>query len=110
LLNVKPLEILGNQSVTGLVYEDLTTQERRRIELDVIFVVIGSIPNSEFAKDLVEINQCGEIVVNPLSGRTSLTGIWAARVVTCLPYKQNNIAMGVAVRATLNLCDYLIRN
>ena len=110
LLNSKPLEIIGNQCVTNLVYEDLTTHERRKIELDGIFVEIGSIPNSEFAKDLLEINQCGEIVVNPLSGRTSLKGIWAAGDVTSLPYKQNNIAMGDAIRATLNLCDYLMQN
>jgi alkyl hydroperoxide reductase subunit F len=110
LLNAKPLEILGNQFVTGLVYEDLTTQERRKIDLDGIFVEIGSIPNSEFAKDLLEINQCGEIVVDPLSGRTSVKGIWAAGDVTSLPYKQNNIAMGDAVRATLNICDYLMKN
>ncbi len=110
LLNTKPLEILGNKSVTALVYEDLTTQAHRKLELDGIFVAIGSIPNSEFAQDLVAINQSGEIVVDPLSGRTSLKGIWAAGDVTSLPYKQNNIAMGDAVRATLNLCDYLLKN
>jgi alkyl hydroperoxide reductase subunit F len=109
LLNAKLLEILGNQSVTGLEYEDLTTQERRKIELDGVFVEIGSIPNSEFAKDLVEKNSHGEIIVDPLSGQTSVKGIWAAGDVTSLPYKQNNIAMGDAVRATLSICDYLMK-
>ena len=109
LLNTKALEILGNQFVTGLEYEDLTTHERRKIELDGIFVEIGSAPNSGFAKDLVEINQFGEIVVDPLNGKTSLNGIWAAGDVTSLPYKQNNIAMGDAVRATLSICDYLMK-
>jgi alkyl hydroperoxide reductase subunit F len=110
LLNAKPLEILGNQFVMGLIYEDLISHDWRKIELDSIFVEIGSIPNSDFAKDLVETNPFGEIVVDPLSGRTSVKGIWAAGDVTSLPYKQNNIAMGDAVRATLNICDYLRRN
>lgn len=110
LLNAKPLEILGNQFVMGLIYEDLISHDWRKIELDGIFVEIGSIPNSDFAKDLVETNPFGEIVVDPLSGRTSVKGIWAAGDVTSLPYKQNNIAMGDAVRATLNICDYLRRN
>jgi NADH-dependent peroxiredoxin subunit F len=110
LLHARPVEILGEKSVTGLMYEDLITKERKKLDLDGIFVAIGSIPNSEFAKDLVEVNTFGEIVVDPLSGRTSLTGIWAAGDVTSLPYKQNNIAMGDAVRATLNLRDYLVRN
>jgi len=110
LLNAKPLEILGNQFVTGLEYEDLTTHKREKIDLDGVFVEIGSVPNSEFAKDLVETNPYGEIVVDPLNGRTSVTGIWAAGDVTSLPYKQNNIAMGDAVRATLNICDHLMKD
>jgi NADH-dependent peroxiredoxin subunit F len=110
LLNARPVEILGEQSVTGLLYEDLLSKEAKKLELNAIFVAIGSIPNSEFARDLVEINNLGEIVVDPVSGRTSQTGIWAAGDVTSLPYKQNNIAMGDAIRATLNLRDYLIRN
>jgi len=110
LLHARPVEILGEQSVKSLMYEDLITRGRKKLDLDGIFVAIGSIPNSEFAKDLVEVNKFDEIVVDPYSGRTSLTGIWAAGDVTSLPYKQNNIAMGDAVRATLNLRDYLIRN
>jgi alkyl hydroperoxide reductase subunit F len=110
LLNAKPLENLGNQFVSGLIYEYLTTHEKRNIELDGIFIEIGSIPNSEFAKDLVKTNPYGEIVVDPLSGRTNVKGILAARDVTSLPSKQNNIAMGDAVRATLNICDYLLKD
>ena len=109
LLNAQLLEILGDQFVTGLVYEDLTTHEQKTLELDGIFVEVGSLPNSEFAKDLVETNQYGEIVVDPLNGRTSVEGIWAAGDVTSLPYKQNNIAMGDAVRATLSICDHLVK-
>ena len=110
LLHAKPVEILGDQAVTSLVYEDLLSKERQKLELEAIFVAIGSIPNSEFARDLVELNTFGEIVVDPLSGRTSLTGIWAAGDVTSLPYKQNNIAMGDAIRATLNLREYFLRS
>ena len=109
LLNAQLLEILGDQFVTGLVYEDLTTHGQKTLELDGIFVEVGSLPNSEFAKDLVETNQYGEIVVDPLNGRTSIEGIWAAGDVTSLPYKQNNIAMGDAVRATLSICDHLVK-
>ena len=109
LLHAQLLEILGDQFATGLVYEDLTTHEQKTLELDGIFVEVGSLPNSEFAKDLVETNQYGEIVVDPLNGRTSVEGIWAAGDVTSLPYKQNNIAMGDAVRATLSICDHLVK-
>ena len=77
------------------------------MELSGIFVEIGSLPNSEFVKNLVQIDKTEVIIVEPLSGKTSQEGIWAAGDVTNLPYKQNNIAMGDAIRAILNIYDYL---
>jgi alkyl hydroperoxide reductase subunit F len=85
----------------------LTAHERKKSKLDGVVVEIVVIPDNEFAKDLVKINQYGEIVVND---KNSVEGIWAAGDVTSLPYKQNNIAMGDAVRDTLNLCDYLMKD
>jgi alkyl hydroperoxide reductase subunit F len=98
---------IGFQFVTGLIYEDLTAHERKKSKLDGVFAQIVVIPDNEFAKDLVKINQYGEIVVND---KTSIGGIWAVGNVTSLPYKQNIIAMGDAVIATLNLCDYLMKD
>jgi alkyl hydroperoxide reductase subunit F len=91
----------------GSIYEDLTVNERKKSKLDGIVAQIVVISDNEFAKDLVKINQYGEIVVN---NKTSVEGIWAAGEVISLPYKQNIIAMGDAVRATLNLCDYLMKD
>jgi alkyl hydroperoxide reductase subunit F len=85
----------------------LTAHERKKSKLYGVVVEIVVIPDNEFAKDLVKINQYGEIVVND---KNSVEGIWAAGDVTSLPYKQNNIAMGDAVRDTLNLCDYLMKD
>jgi alkyl hydroperoxide reductase subunit F len=91
----------------GSIYEDLTVNERKKSKLDGIVAQIVVISDNEFAKYLVKINQYGEIVVN---NKTSVEGIWAAGEVISLPYKQNIIAMGDAVRATLNLCDYLMKD
>ena len=67
---------------------------------DGIFVQIGLLPNSQFAKDIVETNQFGEIVVDN-KGRTSVPGIYAAGDVTTTPFKQIIIAMGEGAKAAL---------
>lgn len=97
--NAELLEVKGNNFVTGLVYKDRVSGERKELSAGGIFVEIGSIPNSEMVKDLVEVDQRGEIVIDHKTCRTSVEGIWAAGDVTDQPYKQNNISMGDAVKA-----------
>lgn len=105
ILNAKPKEIIGEILVTGLKYE--VNGEERFLEVGGVFVEIGSVPNSEMAEDLVQINDHGEVMVNFQHARTSHPGIFAAGDVTDDPYKQNNIAVGDAVRAALACYAYL---
>ena len=86
--------------VVGLEYEDRTSGETKRVDLDGIFVQIGLLPNSGFVKDLVETTKLGEIVIDN-KGRTSKAGIYAAGDVTTVPYKQIVIAMGEGAKAAL---------
>ena len=102
-------EILGDDFVRGLKYEDRKSGELRELKLDGVFVAIGYQSNSGLAKNLVEINQWGKIVVNHQSQTTSLEGVWAAGDVTDVFYNQINIAVGDAVKAVLNIYDYLNR-
>ena len=48
---------------------------------------IGLIPNSELAKDVVEMTKYGEIIIDDKC-RTNAKGIYAAGDVTTVPYKQ----------------------
>ncbi len=104
----KVKEILGAQTgkVTGIKYEDKEGNEQE-LKLDGVFVEIGSVPNSEIVRGLVEINPQGEVVVDHKTQRSSLLGIWAAGDVSDVLYKQNNISAGDAVKAVLNIYDYL---
>ena len=92
--------------MAGLRYKDLKSNEAKTLELQGVFVEIGTIPNSESVKDLVEMNKFGEILVDHKTQRTSRKGIWAAGDVTDVLYKQNNISAGDAVKAVLNIYDY----
>jgi len=106
----KPLEIEGDKFVENLKYEDRNTGEIKEIRLEGVFVEVGSIPNADMVKDLVELNKYGEIVVDHKTQRTSCEGIWAAGDVSDVIYKQNNISAGDAVKAVLDIYGNLNKN
>ena len=106
-LNAITTEIIGDKFVTGLRYKDVKTGEEKELKVDGVFVEIGSVPNTEFLGDLVEKNGWGEIIIDHKTQRASQEGIWAAGDATDVLYKQNNISAGDAVKAVLNIYDYL---
>lgn len=94
-------KVIGDgQKVVGLLYKDRKTEKEIQVDLDGIFVQIGLLPNSQFVKDLVEVNKFGEIVIDNKC-RTSIPGIYAAGDVTTVPFKQIVIAMGEGAKAAL---------
>src|SRR3989344_1009300 len=101
ILNAKTLEILGNQFVNGIKYKDRKTGEEKVLPVDGVFVEIGSVPNTETVKELVELDNWGQIVINAKHASTSHPGVFAAGDITDDPYKQNNISAGDGVRAAL---------
>jgi len=70
-----------------------------------VFVEIGLVPNSDFVKDLGQLNEIGHVVVDAKTQATSCPGIWAAGDVSDVLYDQNNISVGDAIKATLNIYD-----
>ncbi|MDD0851730.1 alkyl hydroperoxide reductase subunit F [Halobacteriovorax sp. GB3] len=99
--NARTSEVLGDgDKVVALEYEERESGEMKKVELDGVFVQIGLKPNSEFIKDVVEVNRFGEIVVDQKC-RTNVKGIYAAGDVTTVPYKQIIIAMGEGAKASL---------
>lgn len=99
LTPTEPTEILGDNFVTGLKYKNLETEEEKELAVSGIFVEIGAIPTTDFAKDLVELNEMGSIKVNCKNQKTICPGIWSAGDCTDALYHQNNIASGDAVKA-----------
>jgi len=101
-------EILGDQSVGGLRYQDRQTGKAQKLAVTGVFVAIGSIPNSDIMQGLVDTNQAGEILVDYKTAQTSRKGIFAAGDVTSDPFKQNNISAGDGVRAALSAYHYIM--
>ena len=107
LLNVNTLEVTGENFVDGLIYEDIKSGEKTKLEVKGVFVEIGQIPNSDIAMGLLALNDYKHIVVDPYTQKTSVPGIWAAGDVTDVRYHQNNISAGDAVKALEDIYNYL---
>lgn len=107
--NAKTTEVVGEDHVTGIRYEDMSTGEEHLLNLDGIFVQIGLLPNTSWLKDAVELNERGEIVIDR-NNNTNVPGIFAAGDVTDQKNKQIIISMGAGANAALNAFDYIIRN
>lgn len=99
--------ILGEGKVTGITALNSETNTPEDIMLDGVFVEIGMVPNTEFVKDILQLNERGEIVVDARTAATSRPGIFATGDATDLPYKQNNISAGVGVTAALSAYDFV---
>lgn len=107
LSEVDVKEIIGDKFVKGLVYQELRGGEQKKIELDGIFVEIGSTPASAFLNGLLRCNDKGEIIVDHNSCATSVPGIFAAGDVTDISGKQIIIAAGEGAKAALGAYEYL---
>ncbi len=101
-------EVFGDQKVQGLRYTDRTSNETHELDIEGVFVQIGLVPNTKFLKDVVDLTQTGEIMIDS-HGRTNIPGVLAAGDCTNVAYKQIIIAMGAGSTAALSAFDYLIR-
>lgn len=103
-------EIMGEQFVTGMKYTDRKDGQTKELKVDGVFVEIGAVPNSDFVKDLVKLNERGEIIVDHKTEQSSDSGIWAVGDVSDVLYKQNNVSAGDAIKAVLNIYDRLTKH
>lgn len=109
ILRAEITKITGDQFVSGVSYKDIGTGEEKMLAADGIFIEIGSLPNSEMVKGLVELDRWGQVKIDSKHASTSHPGIFAAGDITDDPYKQNNISAGDAVKAALAAYGYLLR-
>jgi thioredoxin reductase len=76
--NATSKEVKGDKFVTAFVYTDNNTNTDIELSVTGIFVEIGSLPTTYFAKDLVKMDQWNHIIVDPRTQMTSTKGIWSA--------------------------------
>jgi thioredoxin reductase (NADPH) len=113
VLQTENIEILYNTIVKkefgarflegGIIIQD---KKEKELKFDGIFVFVGMKINSELVKDLVQINEKGEIKVD-LNMKTSLNGMYAAGDVRENSVKQVVAAAGDGAVAALNVVKYI---
>lgn len=108
IFNAQTKEVTGDKMVTGLTYVDAVSKQEKILAVGGVFVEIGSVPNSEIVKGLVDIDQYGQVIINSKNAGTSHPGIFAAGDITDDPFKQNNISAGDAVKAALSAYAYIL--
>ncbi len=105
--NTDIVSVEGDMFVSGVTYKNSKTGETAQLPVTGIFIEIGSVPATDFAKDVVQRTEFNTVVTDPRTQRTSQPGIWAAGDCTDGLYHQNNIAAGDAVKALEDIYLYL---
>lgn len=105
-LETQILEIFGEDVMKGIRVKDKSAGEELELHADGIFIEIGHLPNLGPFKDILTLNDKGEILVDE-KNRTSVSGIYAAGDVTNIPYKQIIIAASDGAKAALAANEYL---
>jgi len=107
VVNTEILEVHGEKFVNGLSYKDTETGETQKLDVTGIFVEIGSVPTTEYVKELVDLDDYNRVKIDPWNQRASVEGIWSAGDCTNILYHQNNIAAGDGVRALEDIYVWL---
>ena len=102
------LEIQGKEKVEGIVIQSQDIQAKRQIPCRGVFIQIGLLPNTEFCQDLVELNEKGEIIIDP-DCSTNIEGIFACGDVTNCFGKRIIIASGEGAKACLGVKRHLLQ-
>ena len=107
ITNAALKEIRGDKFVNSIIYQNRKTGQDEELKVEGVFVEIGLLPASSFAKDLVELNERGEIKVDFETFQTKTPGLFAAGDVNIGRFKQIVIACGEGAKAALAAYDYL---
>lgn len=96
----------GQDHLESVDIKNLRTGKTVNFKTDGVFIFIGYVPNTEFVKGKVELNQWGEIVVKP-DMSTSIEGVYAAGDSIVKRYRQVTTAVADGTIAALAASNYL---
>ena len=101
-----PYRIDGAEMVEALEVKDVKTGEVRTLPVNGVFMYIGQIPNTEWLKGVVELDETGYIVIDQ-DMRTSRPGVYAAGDAAVSELKQIAMATGQGALAAVQAEKYL---
>lgn len=106
-------EILGDNSrpgglkVTGIKLKDAVTGGERVLPIQGVFLAIGHIPNTDFLKGVVDLDQDGYAITKPHSTSTNVPGLFVAGDAQDRVFRQAVTAAGSGCMAAIEAERYL---
>jgi len=113
VFNTPNIEIIYNETVKKVIgkefVEGIMLSSNKELKVDGVFVFVGMKVNNELVKDLVELNEWGEVKVD-LNMKTTKDGLYAAGDIRENSIKQVIAAAGDGAIAAINACKYIDEN
>lgn len=99
-------EIAGSDKVEKVVLKNVKTGEKDELNVDGVFVYVGTEPNIKFVADYFKTDERGYIVTDQFL-RTNIPGVFAAGDIRNTPLRQVATAVGDGALAAVQVEKYL---
>ncbi|MBI1373700.1 MAG: thioredoxin-disulfide reductase [Phycisphaera sp.] len=101
--NTKPVDVLGDEKITGVTLENTKTGERHEMALGGLFLAIGHTPITGFLDGQIDLDEKGYIKLpKPYYSYTNVEGVFAAGDVADSVYRQAITAAGMGCKSAID--------
>jgi thioredoxin reductase (NADPH) len=101
-LNVAPVQVLGDKTMSGLKLRDTVTGEESVLDVTAMFVAIGHDPRSNLVKGNLETDEDGYLLTKAPTTYSEIPGVFAAGDLVDRTYRQAITAAGSGCAAAID--------
>ncbi len=106
--NTELLRIVGDKFLSGVEVKDRDKGTHKTLDVEGIFIEVGSVPATDYLRNFLKLNHEGEIVIDK-NNMTSQAGVFAAGDITDVIEKQIIVAAGEGAKAAIQASQYLTK-
>ncbi len=106
IMNTVVTEILGEKNVTGITLQNKNDESQWNIELNGVFIAVGTLPNTALFKEQLPLDEQGYILTDETM-ETALSGVFAAGDLRKKPLRQVITAASDGAVAAFSALRYL---
>lgn len=106
ICNAIPTSFNGDKHLSSISLKNTKTGKTAELDAEGAFIAIGSNPNSEILKDIVELDERGYVIADE-TGKTSVPGIFVAGDVRTKALRQVITAVSDGANAAVSAENYI---